>query len=818
MIPRHVVRDRCQSVESSVRTSSGDAVPLPQKESPVNNLPNPQSPISRRTLVRGALTGAAAVAVTSAVTGGGSPASAAALPSVTMTFNNATPTCWVNDVATPYEPWISTTDPYVLGEGTGLKVFRSTANILRDSSTFTNALSPTTRSWQSHSSSTKRVISISDDGAAITFGMKAVTKDPGGYGGFRSVETIEGVVDVTATIGMSNVAAGEVYEAFFAWFDPTNGSFSDPCTVYRTKDEEALTRISMRMNNPRGPRRLVIGIYPNHSEVSLESEPYLSVANLMVTTAEQLPHPRFVDDGTGAPAGWKVYDPNASATLTKFDSTSFTVASKRSTTVPTSFGGLRGTEPFDPQSAVLVQARVALNGVPASSDATVMAGWWDAKTKAVVIKTPLFAASAVRTKPQSPGIDTPSEWPCAATLPAPGGERTLVLFVESRDQSALPGATVEMRVKDLTMTASPMSGWESNYQSPYTKTSWNRTAPSLRCPDGQYTFFAKVRKNVGTSSDTQNEWITAEVDAVGGSGIDLSKALEGSWKVWQVTAIPSTDKAQIAKQIRDLGTPALTNVPNDNPVGALRTARHVMVKSNTQVGSAQPSSIRTALDRNFTNFTLVQGDVAPRDNAVDQRRAEIRSELPLGPYSTPIWTSFSIRLNKQMQRGFCITGQWHCSTDKGDHQHYSPDLSLVLAKHPTGTWAQVTARSDGGVADYSSRSKPPTLIENNIGAPTPLETGAWYHVVISSTFSRSGGGSVRWWLNGVEISDPNAQIPVGYSRVEGLGFMYGAYTSGTNGDVADPETNKVDLDYANVEFGTGDLSARITRPRPVPVA
>lgn len=775
-------------------------------------------PISRRTLVRGAFTGAALSAVSSTAIGPVSSASAAALPVVTMVFSGgASPSCWVNDVATPYNPWISTSNPYVLGAGTGLKVFRPTVNLLRQSSTFKDTFSPTTQTWQSHSSSTKRIISLSTDGSAITFGMKAANTNAGSYGGFRSVVTMDSVVDVTGTIGMSNIAAGEEYQVFFAWYDPTNGSFSDNCTVYRTADGEPSTRVSIRMNNPRGPRRLIIGIYPTHAAISRESEPYLSVSDLMVTAVEQLPNPRFDADTTGSPSGWTVHDPGTSATVTRFDSTSITVASKRSTSEPTSFGGLRGTKPFDPQSFVFLQARVALKGVPASSDATVMAGWWDPETKTITFKTPLFAASAARTKPQATNIVIPSEWPCAATLPAPGGPRTLILFVESVDQSALAGATVQMTIKEPTMVVSPKSGWDCNLQGPYTATSWNRSAPSLLCPDGQYTLFAKVTKNVGSTVKGQNEWLTAEVDAVGGNGIDLSEALEGSWRVWQLTAIPSANKAGVAKQIAQFGTPALTNVANDHPAGALRTARHIMTPTFSQVGSPQPSSVRTALNRNFTNFTLVQGDVAPRDNPVTQRRAEIRSQAPLAPYSTPIWTSFSIRLNKRMERSYCIAGQWHCASDTGDQQRYSPDLSLVLAVHPTGTWAQVTARSDGGIADYASETRPPTFIENNLGAPTPLVTGAWYNVVISSTFSRSGGGSVRWWLNGTEISDPDARIPVGYSRVEGLAFMYGAYTSGTNGDTADSQRNKVDLDYANVEFGTGDLSDRIKRPRPVPV-
>lgn len=775
----------------------------------------PLFPISRRTLVCGALTSAV---VSSAATGAVSSASAATLPTVTMVFSGgATPSCWVNDVATPYNPWISTSDPYVLGAGTGLKVFRSTVNLLRQSSTFSGTFSPTTQSWQSHSSSAKRIVSLSADGSAITFGMKAAGINPGSYGGFRSVVTMDSVVDVTGTIGMSNVAAGESYVIYFAWYDPTNGFFSDNCTVYRTEDREPSIRVSMRMNNPKGPRRLVIGIYPVHAAISLASEPYLSVSDLMVTAVEQLPQPRFDADATGLPAGWTVHDPGASATVTSFNSNSVTVASKRSMSTPTSFGGLRGTQPFDPQSDVFLEASVALGGVPASSDATVMAGWWDTSTKTVTFKTPLFTASAVRTKPQAANIVTPTEWPCAATLPAPGGSRTLILFVESLDQSALLGTTVQMTIKDLAMAASPESGWDCNLQGPYTATSWSRSAPSLLCPDGQYVLFAKVTKNTGSTAKGQNEWLTAEVDARDGDGIDLSKVLGGSWRVWQLTAIPSADKAKVVKQIGQLGTPALTNVQNDHPAGALRTARHIMAPTYSQVGSPQVSSIRTALDRNLTNFILVQGDVAPRDNPVTQRRAEIRSQVPLGPYSTPIWTSFSIRLNKRMERSYCIAGQWHCASDTGDQQRYSPDLSLVLAVHPTGTWAQVTARSDGGIADYSPETRPPTFIENNLRAPTPLTTGAWYNVVISSVFSRSGGGSVRWWLNGIEISDPDARIPVGYSRIEGLAFMYGGYTSGINGDTADPQRNKVDLDYANVEFGTGDLSERIKRPRPIPV-
>lgn len=774
--------------------------------------------ISRRSIFRGAVLGTAVGVTPSIGAAAGRASSAESLPTVTMVFSGgATPSCWINDIATPYVSWISTTDANILGAGSGLKVLRATTNLLGVSSTFKNALILNSPTWTSHSASTKRVVSVSQDGTAVTFGMKAASADAGSYGGFRSVAMIDsGVVDVTGTIGMSNIPSGESYTAFFAWYNPLNGAFSDNCTVYRTIDGEPATRVSIRMKNPGGPRRLIVGIYPLHSSISLSSEPYLSVADLMVTPVERLPNSAFVAGISGVPAGWELHDPGSSSKIISADASSVVVSSTRSATTPTSFGGIRGTQPFDPQSEVLLQARVALSGAPMASDAVVMAGWWNSSTMTIDDKTQLFAASSIRTKPQAANISTPTVWPCAATLPAPAGKRSLVLFVESSDSSSMPGLTIQMTIKGLSMVATPSSGWDAYFQPPYTATSWNRSAPALLCPDGKYTLFAKVSKNVGYATKGQNEWLSAEVLATGGTGIDLSKALGGSWRVWQLTLIPSINTTEIGKQVTRLGVPSLTNVPNDHPAGALRTARHVMSVTYSQVGSPQPAAIRTALDRNFTNFTLVQGDVAPRDNAATQRRAEIRAQVPLAPYSTPIWTSFSLRLNKRMERSYCIASQWHCSSDPGDQQHYSPDLSLVLAAHPTGTWAQITARSDGGVADYSSAARPPTLIENNIKAQNPLTTGLWYNVVIASNFSRSGGGSIRWWLNGTEVSNPDARIPVGYSRIEGLGFMYGAYTTGTSSDVPnDPQRNKVDIDFANVEYGTADLSSRITRPRTI---
>lgn len=180
-----------------------------------------------------------------------------------------------------------------------------------------------------------------------------------------------------------------------------------------------------------------------------------------------------------------------------------------------------------------------------------------------------------------------------------------------------------------------------------------------------------------------------------------------------------------------------------------------------------------------------------------QRRAEVLSNRSY-PYSTDIWTSFAFKTDAMLSdpNGYGIIWQWLDTAAAGDLIALGPSLSLQLRQN--GQLGLFTAST--------SDPNPSTMPAVALRWLGRFNVGQWNRVVMRTQFSQSGGGKLGFWLNGVE-QYAFQDTPVGYNKPSGVQPHYGFYGGQSNSTII--------IDRANVEFGTQDLSSRITNPLPV---
>ena len=96
---------------------------------------------------------------------------------------------------------------------------------------------------------------------------------------------------------------------------------------------------------------------------------------------------------------------------------------------------------------------------------------------------------------------------------------------------------------------------------------------------------------------------------------------------------------------------------------------------------------------------------------------------------------------------------------------------------------------------------------------TKLEQGRWVHIVERIVLDPDGQeGHWQSWLNGQKVLDISA--PFGTSGKKEYWFKFGVYRGKQRSDGA-PVKEVVSIKFANVRFGTEDLSPLITAPDPV---
>ena len=190
----------------------------------------------------------------------------------------------------------------------------------------------------------------------------------------------------------------------------------------------------------------------------------------------------------------------------------------------------------------------------------------------------------------------------------------------------------------------------------------------------------------------------------------------------------------------------------------------------------------------------------------------VRSEIAAGSsvaFDRPIWTSFSVRtpstLTDTAEDRYAVILQYrYVRAALGDTSQLSPDLAFE--QHPNNIF-RLRYRSDNGIPVMADNARNAALsggVATGSAAEFSYVPGTWYSVVLRSTFSARGGGSLAFWLDGVKLFD--RAVPLGYSRPTGPQLRYGCYKYSDSAST---------IEYQHMEHGERDLSSRIEAPLPI---
>lgn len=230
-------------------------------------------------------------------------------------------------------------------------------------------------------------------------------------------------------------------------------------------------------------------------------------------------------------------------------------------------------------------------------------------------------------------------------------------------------------------------------------------------------------------------------------------------------------------------TPPVDPPPNPGAWTALANGdAQVMLNGNRFEVESGPNAVhRTG---NAIKCILRPNESWPNDATSDGHRAELDG-YPVNQQSPPLTAN-----------GMMIWCSWAFCLDAG----------------PSWQTPWLFCRQYHGAATWELRRNEQTLRAQRQGQSTfgevPLVRGNVYHCVDRITFGPSG--RMTSWVNGTQIYDSSGAVTGSGGRQPKLG-LYGGRIGFNN--AVDPTV--LTARYDNFEFGTADLSSRITNPLPL---
>lgn len=272
------------------------------------------------------------------------------------------------------------------------------------------------------------------------------------------------------------------------------------------------------------------------------------------------------------------------------------------------------------------------------------------------------------------------------------------------------------------------------------------------------------------------KWYPARYLNMGG---DRSKARpESPNRLSRMTGMPAALSAVAAEgngSIPNLAVPAVTWAASYNPN---RLSHHAFEADTAK----------------YINDTMDTGGV--------------RSELLPGesvPFEQDEWISFWTRTATPIRdtvtsRHSVLFQYRYVNNATGDSSRLSPEVAF---EQLTQNRFRLRYRSDNGVAVLSGDSSASGITTVAVD-PVFYQPGKWNAIVVRVRFSKTGGGHIGFWCNGKKLIDQDAAV--GYKRDVGPRLHYGSYKFS---DYAHR------VEFQHMEYGTRDLSSRITSPLPV---
>lgn len=218
-------------------------------------------------------------------------------------------------------------------------------------------------------------------------------------------------------------------------------------------------------------------------------------------------------------------------------------------------------------------------------------------------------------------------------------------------------------------------------------------------------------------------------------------------------------------------------------------------------------------------FNVQAGDQGlVSDPALNRHRSELSASGVTYANTTDTWVSYAIKINSMgildISGAFSICGQWHGNDEK------TPPLSVNFKDGKFGIWTTSSALLSDGTNG--------TLVER-YRAAAKMTTGVWHYIVIrmiTGDGTTGAQGTLQVYVDGVLVLDHSsggalARIPLGYYLTGGFAtyWNYGLYCA----DYLHPDVTAAggsaaalaavsEIEYANMEWGTSSLFARVATP------
>lgn len=221
----------------------------------------------------------------------------------------------------------------------------------------------------------------------------------------------------------------------------------------------------------------------------------------------------------------------------------------------------------------------------------------------------------------------------------------------------------------------------------------------------------------------------------------------------------------------------------------------------------QNTSLLIAMNRqNYAIHHIKEGEVFIQDPTYGNtnQRSERIDYNTLLPFDTDCWWAFwwyvAPGAASTASNAFAICGQVFGTADAGETFARGPILRNLLYKQPDGseTWSMVSTYDTAATSTAASPLQSVWQV--------PLVRGQWHWQVTRFRLSRSGGGFIQSWYDGVEKF--NANRALGFNDVLGPHVQQGIYKAFSAAD-------DLEVRFANLTYGTTDLSHWVTSPPPI---
>lgn len=274
--------------------------------------------------------------------------------------------------------------------------------------------------------------------------------------------------------------------------------------------------------------------------------------------------------------------------------------------------------------------------------------------------------------------------------------------------------------------------------------------------------------------------------------------------IGRASLVSVTNAAALAPQV-NAATVTATIPPL--PVGTVAVPSGTTTVINGRTYTAEtPNRAWSAIrDAATATFTVYPGEQLAQDSSTVER-AELADYVTseLAPFDSDVWMSMWMKVAAPLiDSPWLIVGQFRAWDDATDYHARSPVFAQEVYGLAGGAVRfQVVTRS--GTDDPSTGNYLSVIRYQD----DTFQLGRWYRYVYRLQFSRSGGGQLQGWRDGMEVI-PASSVPIGYNDALGPNFKFGAYRS-------TGATQPVTVKYANVEVGTASLATRVTSPLALP--